>query len=101
MENGMFDVMVPTENNNGSVPATLLMDKKDLNEYLDKLNNYYEVSYYELYNLDNVPKNVLIFSYNVPLNVQLLKLKLMLATSKLLFFLSWQAMNLFTYIDIS
>ncbi|MBR1653594.1 MAG: recombinase family protein [Clostridia bacterium] len=57
MENGMFDVMVPTENNNGSVPATLLMDKKDLKEYLDRLNDYYEVSYYELYNLDNVPEN--------------------------------------------
>lgn len=53
MENGMFDVMVPTENNNGSVPATLLMDKNDLKEYLDRINNYYEVSYYELYNLDN------------------------------------------------
>ena len=57
MENGMFDVMVPTENNNGSVPATLLMDKNDLKKYLDRLNDYYEVSYYELYNLDNVPKN--------------------------------------------
>lgn len=32
MENWMFDVMVPTENNNGSVPATLLMDKNDLKE---------------------------------------------------------------------
>ena len=57
MENGMFDVMIPTENNNGSFPATLLMDKNDLKEYLDRLNDYYEVSYYELYNLDNVPEN--------------------------------------------
>ena len=57
MENGMFDVMIPTEDNNNSIPATLLMDKNDLKEYLDRLNDYYEVSYYELYNLDNVPEN--------------------------------------------
>lgn len=29
MENGMFDVMIPTENNNDTIPATLLMDKND------------------------------------------------------------------------
>lgn len=48
----MFDVMIPTENNNDTIPATLLMDKNDLKEYLDRLNDYYE-----LYNLDNVTEN--------------------------------------------
>lgn len=57
MENGMFDVIIPTEDNNDTIHATLLMDKNNLKEYLDRLNDYYEVSYYELYNLDNVPEN--------------------------------------------
>ena len=28
------------------------MDRKELKEYIERLNNYYEVSYYELKNLD-------------------------------------------------
>ncbi len=32
------------------------MDKKDLKEYMDRLNDYYEVSYYEIAKLDE-PKN--------------------------------------------
>ena len=32
------------------------MDKKELKEYMDRLNDYYEVSYYELKRLDDPKK---------------------------------------------
>lgn len=55
MEKGMFDITIPDENNK-NVQATILMDKKELDEYIDKLNEYYEVSYYEVARLDEEKK---------------------------------------------
>ena len=57
MQNGMFDVSIPVDKGKKeTVPATILMDKKDLKEYMDRLQEYYDVSYYEMANLDK-PKN--------------------------------------------
>lgn len=56
--NGMFDVSIPCEKGKEEtdVRATILMDKKDLKEYMDRLNDYYEVSYYEMARLDEPKK---------------------------------------------
>ena len=54
MNLGMFDVAIPCTKGKEEteVTSTILMDKKELNEYINRLNDYYEVSYYELKNLD-------------------------------------------------
>lgn len=58
MENGMFDVEIPFEKGKEIYPitSTVMMDKKELKEYMDRLSNYYEVSYYELKRLDEPKK---------------------------------------------
>lgn len=57
MQNGMFDVAIPVDKGKkDTLPATILMDKKDLKEYMDRLNEYYDVSYYEMDNLDKPKK---------------------------------------------
>lgn len=58
VDNGMFDVSIPCEKGKEEtdVRATILMDKKDLKEYMDRLNDYYEVSYYEMARLDEPKK---------------------------------------------
>ena len=54
MDLGMFDVSIPCTKGKQEteITSTILMDRKELKEYMDRLNNYYEVSYYELKNLD-------------------------------------------------
>ena len=47
MQNGMFDITIPDEKDK-EIRTTVMMDKKELQEYMDRLNDYYEVSYYEL-----------------------------------------------------
>ena len=58
MDNGMFDVEIPCTKGKEEVtiPSTILMDKKELKEYIDRLNEYYEVSYYEVKRLDEHKK---------------------------------------------
>ena len=58
VDNGMFDVSIPCEKGKEEtdVRATILMDKKDLKDYMDRLNDYYEVSYYEMARLDEPKK---------------------------------------------
>lgn len=58
VDNGMFAVSIPCEKGKEEtdVRATILMDKKDLKEYMDRLNDYYEVSYYEMARLDEPKK---------------------------------------------
>ena len=55
MENGMFDITVPDERGK-EVTATIMMDKKELQKYMDRLSDYYEVSYYEMAKLDEPKK---------------------------------------------
>ena len=54
MDLGMFDVSIPCTKGKEEteITSTVLMDRKELKEYIETLNNYYEVSYYELKNLD-------------------------------------------------
>lgn len=54
MDLGMFDVSIPCTKGKEEteITSTVLMDRKELKEYIERLNNYYEVSYYELKNLD-------------------------------------------------
>ena len=51
MQHGMFDVTIPDEKDK-EVTATIMMDKQELQDYIDRLNDYYEVSYYEMARLD-------------------------------------------------
>lgn len=58
LNKGMFEVEIPCTKGKEetTVTSTVLMDKKELNEYMDRLNDYYEVSYYELKRLDEPKK---------------------------------------------
>ena len=55
MQNGMFDMSIVDEKDK-EVRTTVMMDKKELQEYIDRLNEYYEVSYYEVARLDEPKK---------------------------------------------
>ncbi len=58
LNKGMFEVEIPCTKGKEetTVTSTVLMDKKELKEYMDRLNDYYEVSYYELKRLDEPKK---------------------------------------------
>ena len=55
MQNGMFDMTIADEKDK-EVRTTVMMDKQELQEYIERLNNYYEVSYYEIARLDEQKK---------------------------------------------
>lgn len=54
----MFDFASPCTigKEKNSITTTVQMDKKELQEYIERLSNYYEVSYYELDRLDSDKK---------------------------------------------
>ena len=51
----MFDMTIADEKDK-EVRTTVMMDKQELQEYIDRLNEYYEVSYYEVARLDEPKK---------------------------------------------
>ena len=55
MQNGMFDMTI-TDEKDKEVRTTVMMDKQELEEYIKRLNDYYEVSYYEIARLDETKK---------------------------------------------
>ena len=55
MQNGMFDMTIADEKDK-EVRTTVMMDKQELEEYIERLNDYYEVSYYEIARLDELKK---------------------------------------------
>ena len=55
MQNGMFDMTIADEKGK-DVRTTIMMDKQELQDYINKLNEYYEVSYYENARLDEPKK---------------------------------------------
>lgn len=55
MQYGMFDMTIADEKDK-EVRTTVMMDKKELDEYIKRLNDYYEVSYYEVARLDERKK---------------------------------------------
>ena len=55
MQNGMFDVIILDEKDK-EVRTTVMMDKHELQEYIERLNDYYEVSNYEVARLDEQKK---------------------------------------------
>lgn len=55
MQNGMFDMTIADEKDK-EVRTTVMMDKQELEEYIERLNDYYEVSYYEIARLDEPKK---------------------------------------------
>ncbi len=55
MQNGMFDMTIADEKDK-EVRTTVMMDKQELEEYIKRLNDYYEVSYYEIAKLDEQKK---------------------------------------------
>ena len=58
MDYGMFDFAFPCTigKEESTITTTIQMDQKDLKEYMNRLSNYYEVSYYELDRLDKPKK---------------------------------------------
>ena len=56
MQNGMFDINIADEKDK-EVRTTVMMDKQELQEYIERLNDYYEVSYYEVARLDEPKKD--------------------------------------------
>ncbi len=50
MDYGMFDFAFPCTigKEESTITTTVQMDQKDLKEYMNRLSDYYEVSYYEL-----------------------------------------------------
>ena len=58
---GMFDFAFPCTKGKEetTISTTIQMDKKELEEYMKRLNDYYEVSYYELDRLDEPKKEIL------------------------------------------
>lgn len=58
LNKGMFEVEIPCTKGKEetTVTSSVLMDRKELDEYMDRLNDYYEVSYYELKRLDEPKK---------------------------------------------
>ena len=54
----MFDFAFPCTKGKEetTISTTIQMDKKELEEYMKRLNDYYEVSYYELDRLDEPKK---------------------------------------------
>ncbi len=63
MQNGMFDMTIARKRKNSKYHC--VNGQKELKEYMDRLNDYYEVSYYEVARLDE-PKERLSekISYN-------------------------------------
>ena len=55
MQNGMFDMTI-ADKKDKEVRTTVMMDKQELEEYIKRLNDYYEVSYYEIARLDELKK---------------------------------------------
>ena len=55
MQIGMFDMTIADEKGK-DVRTTIMMDKQELQDYINKLNDYYEVSYYEIARLDEAKK---------------------------------------------
>ena len=55
MQNGMFDMTIADEKDK-EVRTTVMMDKQELQDYIERLNEYYEVSYYEVARLDEQKK---------------------------------------------
>ena len=55
MQQGMFDITIPDEKDK-EVRTTVMMDKQELKEYMNRLSEYYEVSYYEMARLDEKSK---------------------------------------------
>ena len=58
MDYGMFDFAFPCTigKEESTITTTVQMDQKDLKEYMNRLSDYYEVSYYELDRLDKLKK---------------------------------------------
>ena len=58
LDNGIFEIPFPCTKGKEEVtiPTTVAMDKKELKEYMDRLNEYYEVSYYEIMRPDEPKK---------------------------------------------
>ena len=55
MQNGMFDMTIADEKDK-EVRTTVMMDKRELEEYIEMVNENYDVSYYEVARLDEQKK---------------------------------------------
>lgn len=56
LDNGIFEISFPCTKGKEetTVPTTVAMNKKELKEYMNRLNEYYEVSYYEIMRPDEL-----------------------------------------------
>ena len=69
MEKGMFEVAIPCTKGKKetTITSSIAMDRKELKEYMERLSNYYEVSYYEMARLDEYKKGYQKKNYTIDL----------------------------------
>lgn len=69
MDKGMFQVEIPCTKGkeDTTITSSVAMDKKELKEYMKRLSDYYEVSYYEMARLDEPKKGYRKKNYTIDL----------------------------------
>ena len=69
IDKGMFEVAIPCTKGKKetTITSSIAMDRKELKEYMERLSNYYEVSYYEMARLDEYKKGYQKKNYTIDL----------------------------------
>lgn len=69
MDKWMFQVEIPCTKGKEEtrITSSIAMDRKELKEYMQRLNDYYEVSYYEMARLDESQKGYQKKNYTIDL----------------------------------
>ena len=71
---GIFDVAVPVMiNNNEEIIKGSRMSKDELNKYLNKMNEYFETSFYEMYEKIDAETNEIILEYQPKIEEKIIR----------------------------
>ena len=71
---GIFDVAVPVMiNNNEEIIKGSRMSKDELNKYLNKMNEYFETSFYEMYEKIDEETNEIILEYQPKIDEKIIR----------------------------
>lgn len=71
---GIFDVAVPVMiNNNEEIIKGSRMSKDELNKYLNKMNEYFETSFYEMYEKIDDETNEIILEYQPKIDEKIIR----------------------------
>lgn len=73
-DSGIFDVAVPVMiNNNEEIIKGSRMSKDELNKYLNKMNEYFETSFYEMYEKIDDETNEIILEYQPKIDEKIIR----------------------------